>query len=116
MVSKDDPDNTYASIKADDFFFPNVTYYYDEGSKPPRVTQILFHVKKDLDSDAFSKAPAGSVNTVLEEDSRAYVGALKTQLTERYGSGKEGKRGSTWKVRGLLLTLEEKGLLLISKP
>lgn len=116
-VTKDYPDDTYASIKVDDFFFSTITYYYDETSKPHRVTLILFHVNKDTSVNELSKAlnPA-SIKQLLDEGYREHVGALKTQLTERYGLGKAGKRETTWKVKGLLITLEDKGLLSIYKP
>lgn len=116
-VSKNEPDDRYASIEADDFFFRTVTYYYDEMSKPHRVTQILFHLKSDIQPQELSKVSNfASIRQKLADGSRGYVGALKTQLTERYGEGKAGKREITWKVKGVLITLEDKGLLLISKP
>lgn len=117
QVTKSDPENTYASINPDDFFFSSITYYYDETSKPLRVSQILFHLKKDIPSgELYKTSDLKSINKILNESAQAYVGALKTQLTERYGQGKAGKRETTWRVKGLLLTLKENGLFLISKP
>ncbi len=120
MVSKADPDDTYATyatLKIDDFFFSSVTYFYDDMSKPHRVTQILFHLNSGISPQELSKAPnPATINQLLDEGSRGYAGALKTQLTERYGLGKAGKRETTWKVKGLLVTLKDKGPLLIEKP
>lgn len=116
-ISKDDPDDEYASIAVDDFFFSGVTYYYDGLSEPHRVTQILFHLKWDIELQGLSKAPSdASIRHPIEDRTQAYVRALRTQLTERYGQGKVGKRETTWKVKDLLITLENKGFLLISKP
>lgn len=116
QVTKDDPDDTYASIKVEDFFFRIVTFYYDETVKPHRVTLILFHVKEDVPlKDLLKARGAASLNQSLEENVRANVGTLKAQLTERYGAGAVGKRETVWKVKGLIITLQDKGLFSIDK-
>ena len=113
QVKKDDPDYTFASVKVDDFFFSQVTFYYDEGVKPRRVTAILFHLNQDPSINPLS-GPI-DIKQLVTGRSPVLSGALKAQIIERYGPGKTAKRETIWNIRGLKLTLKDGGPFSIDK-
>lgn len=118
QVKKTDPDNTYASVKVDDHFFSDVAFYYNADSNPHRVSHILFHIKKDVSVEELVKGASLLLykGNLLEKSLETVVntGALKAQLTERYGSGVPGKRETVWKINGVIVTLKDEGLFRIS--
>jgi hypothetical protein len=101
----------------DDYFFRMISYSYDESVKTPRVRFILFHLS--FDPSPTSTTP-GAIQIVIDDHghfgSPLRACALKAQLTELYGAGRLVKRDTTWKVRGLDVTLTDGGPFAIAKP
>lgn len=98
LVTKTDPDDSYASVKVDDFFFSSITFFYDEDAKPKRVTHIFFRL-----NTAFTISnPAGEMDlkkllsNLQNQDSQLRTLALKEQLVKLYGPGKLAKRETVW--------------------
>jgi hypothetical protein len=111
-VIKRDPDDTYASVKVDDKIFGEVTYYYEEQSKPQRVTSILFHLKYDSRGTGV-KDTSGNEVVAVGPEQKVSMGALNAQLTERYGEGKRTKRETYWKINNVKLTLKDDGVFTL---
>jgi hypothetical protein len=113
---KREEDYPWVGVKGDnDFFFSEVTYYFDANAAPPRVTHILFQVQ--LNTDALvNVAKHEKVEDALmsmRTERAALTRALKTQLVERYGPGRSVKKGTEWTVKSARLTLQDEGLFSI---
>ncbi|WP_418319953.1 hypothetical protein [Piscinibacter sakaiensis] len=114
-VAKDDPDDTYASVTTDDHFFSSVTYYYSEKSGSRRIDHILFHIRHDQFERVESSKGEQKVQVLTSPevikrlfDRRLNAAALKTQLERSFGpANKTSKRVTSWKVKGLLITLSD---------